>query len=161
MTNSFRENHPKRFKLQIWGLRSAQTENFIKLKISGTPKLCWAVQFKFEFSGHLVKKGQKRELLEIGNFLVLFDKVLWKFAILCQSSVIPRRRSSNLVCSCFPQFPPMRYCTHSSPPLTYRYERSQIAFCSEWVDSPVFFSDPEQQRRPSLPAIRGRHCKKE
>ena len=84
VTNPFRENHPKRFKLQIWGPRSAQTENFMKLKISGTPKLCWADQVKFEFWGHLeVKKGQKRKIAKIlvpflGNLLEIEGKSLWK-----------------------------------------------------------------------------------
>ncbi len=49
VANPCRENHPKRFILQFYGPRSAQTENFIKLKISGTPILCWADQVKFEF----------------------------------------------------------------------------------------------------------------
>ncbi len=54
---------------------SAQTEKFIKLKISGTPKLCWADQVKFEFWGHLeVKKGQKRESLKIGDFWCFLTK---------------------------------------------------------------------------------------
>ncbi len=39
----------KRFKYQIYGLKSVQTERFIKLKISDTPKLCRADQVKFEF----------------------------------------------------------------------------------------------------------------
>ena len=50
-------------------------------------------------------RGQKRSKMQITLiwwfFLGLFDKVLWNFASLCQSFVIPRRRSSNLVCSCF------------------------------------------------------------
>ena len=49
VTWQFRENCQKRFKLQIKGPRSAQTNFFIKLKISGTPKLCWADEVKFEF----------------------------------------------------------------------------------------------------------------
>ncbi len=81
----------KRFKLESRGLRSAQTENFTKLKNLGTPKLCWADQVKFEFWGHLeVKKGQKRKSLKIGEFfLVLFDsplKLCQSLKIFCNSS---------------------------------------------------------------------------
>ena len=44
VTNQFRENHLKIFKLHILRPRSAHTENFIKSKRLGTPKLCWADQ---------------------------------------------------------------------------------------------------------------------
>ncbi len=37
----------------------------------------------------------------MGDFFVFFLKILWNFANLCKSFVIPRRRLSNLVCSCF------------------------------------------------------------
>ncbi len=40
MTNQLRESHPKIFKLEC------SDRKFIKLKISGTPKLCWADQVK-------------------------------------------------------------------------------------------------------------------
>ncbi len=64
---------PKKLKSKVKGLRGAQTEQFIKLTILGTPKLCWADQVKFEFWGVLeVKKGQKRKLLKIGESLWYF-----------------------------------------------------------------------------------------
>ncbi len=37
-------------------------KKFIKLKISGTAKLCWAEEVKFEFGIHFLgQKGQKSE----------------------------------------------------------------------------------------------------
>ncbi len=38
------------------------------------------------------------------TFLVLYDKVILNFVNLLKYSVNPRRRSSNLVCSCFPTY---------------------------------------------------------
>ncbi len=48
---------PQKNQTKNYGPRSAQTIFFIKFKISGTPKLCWTGQVKFEFQGHF--KGQE------------------------------------------------------------------------------------------------------
>ena len=64
-----------------WGLGSAQIENFIELKISGTPKLCWVDQVKSEFQSHFkVQKGHKHTIaLFFGAFLAIFveSKSIW------------------------------------------------------------------------------------
>ncbi len=62
---------PTNFSAPLEGV--GQTEKFIKLKISGTPKLCWADQVKIEFGDHLGgQKAQKTDEL----FLPILGKTV-------------------------------------------------------------------------------------
>ncbi len=44
---------------------------------------------------------RSKKVKNANRFFGCFWQILWNYANLCKSFLIPRRRSSNLVCSCF------------------------------------------------------------
>ncbi len=54
----------------------------MKLKRSGTPKLCWADQVKFELGGHFVgqkRQKQKKPRKTGKSYLAIFGKKYWSY----------------------------------------------------------------------------------
>ncbi len=79
--------------IEVVNLRSKKCSAIFlkKIKISGTPNLCWANQIKFEFGGHLeVKYGQKHKSPK-------FDDFFGDFWLLCQSLIIFCNSSPQVV----------------------------------------------------------------